>query len=89
MKRHRIFTVGVIATILVASAVTPVGATNHADPNALNTLAAAQAELGQFGPAVQTVTQAIALANQHGTTALVGPLQERLALYRSGKPFRR
>ncbi|MEX2322677.1 MAG: SBBP repeat-containing protein [Acidimicrobiia bacterium] len=33
MKRRRIFTIGAITTILVASAVTPVSATNHADPN--------------------------------------------------------
>jgi tetratricopeptide (TPR) repeat protein len=64
-------------------------ATNHADPNALNTLAAAQAELGQFEAAVQSVTRALALARQQGLTALVAPLEARIKLYQSGKPFRR
>lgn len=32
MKRRGFFTIGAITTILVVSAVGPVGATNHVDP---------------------------------------------------------
>ncbi|MCG3126306.1 MAG: Beta-barrel assembly-enhancing protease [Phycisphaerae bacterium] len=58
------------------------------DPRPLDALAAAQAELRQFDQAVATVQQALALAQQHGDTALADQIAARLALYRASQPFR-
>ena len=57
------------------------------DPGALDTLAAAYAEDGQFMRAVDTALQAIARAQAQGDNALAGAIRDRLQLYRSGKPY--
>jgi tetratricopeptide (TPR) repeat protein len=62
--------------------------TGARDPVLLNTLAAAQAETGQFPEAVETLRRAIDLAAARGDRALVETLQARQTLYRSGAPFR-
>ena len=58
------------------------------DAAALDTLAAAQAETGQFADAVATVQRAIAAAEAAGPAELVPELRQRLALYRAGQKFR-
>jgi tetratricopeptide (TPR) repeat protein len=52
----------------------------------IDTLAAAYAETGDFKQAVQYEEKSIALAGPQGHE--LGPSQERLALYRDGKPYR-
>jgi protein O-mannosyl-transferase len=58
------------------------------DPNALDTLAAAYAEAGQFDEAVQTARKAIDTAQKNPWTFPVGDMQMRLKLYEERKPFR-
>jgi tetratricopeptide (TPR) repeat protein len=62
--------------------------TGGRDALALDTLAAAQAEAGEFALAIATIERAIAAANTAGTAALIAELQDRLARYRAGQPFR-
>ena len=57
-------------------------------PGNLDTLAAAYAEAGQFEHAVRAANQAIELATQEGKQGLATRIRQRLALYKSGKPFR-
>jgi len=57
-------------------------------PAQLDTLAAAYAAAGRFDQAEKTARKAATLAEQAGDTALAGRIRSRLALYRSGKPFR-
>ena len=57
-------------------------------PGNLDTLAAAHAEAGQFENAVRAASQAIELASQDGNEGLATRIRQRLALYKSGKPFR-
>jgi len=52
-----------------------------------STLAAAYAELGQFGEAVTTARQALALAAARTNTALIEGLRANLELYEKGSPF--
>jgi len=54
----------------------------------LNTLAAAQAEAGQFPQAAATAQKALELAQVAGQKEMAAQLQERLALYQKSKPFR-
>jgi tetratricopeptide (TPR) repeat protein len=61
---------------------------NHRNPNFLDSLAAAQAELGQFDEALETIERAIELAQARGFTELASRMQERRQLYASGKPYR-
>ncbi len=56
-------------------------------PEALDTLAAAYAETGDFPAAIATTERAIALARANGPAGLVPQLEVRLRLYRSGLPF--
>jgi tetratricopeptide (TPR) repeat protein len=58
--------------------------TNQRNPNYLDTLAAAYAEVGRFDDAVRTLGRAIALADARQ----MAQFQERLALYEAGKPYR-
>lgn len=62
--------------------------TGHHDADVLNSLAAAYAEVGRFGEAVQTGEEAVDLARAKGQMPLVDAVTQRLALYRSGQPVR-
>jgi len=57
-------------------------------PLILRTLAAAQAETGQFTLAATTAGQAIQLALQQKNQPLAAALQQQLQLYRNNLPFR-
>jgi Flp pilus assembly protein TadD len=58
------------------------------DPSALDVLAAALAEAGRFGAAQRAAAAALASAEAAGRSDLAGPIRERFALYRSGRPYR-
>jgi tetratricopeptide (TPR) repeat protein len=58
--------------------------TKQQNPNYLDTLAAAYAEVGRFDDAVRTLGRAIALAEARQ----LPQFQERLALYEAGRPYR-
>ena len=58
------------------------------DAVALDTLAAALAENGQFAEAMSTAQRAIAMARSAGPAGLVPELQARLELYGRGEAFR-
>jgi len=62
--------------------------TGRRDYRTLSTLAAALAESGDFDAAAETQEEAIRLAEAAGLARVVPTLQERVSLYRSGKPFR-
>ncbi|HUI05791.1 MAG TPA: tetratricopeptide repeat protein [Verrucomicrobiae bacterium] len=53
----------------------------------LDTLAAAYAGAGRFDNAVTAAQQALALARSAGQQELAGGIEERLQLYRSGRPY--
>ena len=61
---------------------------NDQRQSALDTLAAAQAEVGDFDSAVTTCRDAIALARQANDKALATNIQSRLAAYQARKPWR-
>ncbi len=65
-------------------------ATNHAMPEPLDTLAAAQAAGGKFREAAATVKKALALleSNAPQRPGATENLQQRLKLYEQGKPYR-
>jgi protein O-mannosyl-transferase len=58
------------------------------DPNALDLLAAAQAQVGRYAEAVRTAERAIRLADASGQKSLSRVIAERLAFYRAGRPYR-
>jgi tetratricopeptide (TPR) repeat protein len=62
--------------------------TGRKDPETLDTLAAAYAELGRHREAAETVREAIALAEASGQANLLTAMQEQLARYlgAGGKP---
>lgn len=60
--------------------------TQRKRPRPLATLAAAYAEAGQFPLAVQTAQEALALAS--GQRSMADDIRQKLALYKSGQPFR-
>ena len=62
--------------------------TQGRQPAILDTLAAAYAEAGRFQEAVQVSTQLLELARQQNNRKMTGALEERLALYQAGTPFR-
>jgi protein O-mannosyl-transferase len=62
--------------------------TESRDPNALDTLAAAYAEVKQFPKAVATLQQAVELAVAQGNRTLADELRTRLKLYQAGSPYR-
>ena len=57
------------------------------EPNFLDTLAAAQAEAGQFAEAVKTAEQAVAVASSQNNTALAEGIRTRIKLYQSGSGY--
>jgi tetratricopeptide (TPR) repeat protein len=57
------------------------------NPVILGTLAAAFAEAGRFGEAVETAQLALHLAGAQSNTGLAGALQSEMKLYQAGKPF--
>ena len=54
----------------------------------LRTLAAAYAEAGQFGKAIESAQAAMQLARSHGDDSLASELQQDIALYELGLPYR-
>ena len=58
------------------------------DPVYLRTFAAACAESGRFTDAEQTARQALQAANVQGNSALANALQDEIALYELGLPYR-
>ncbi len=63
-------------------------ATEYKHPELLDTLAAAQANAGDFDAAARRADEAIRLARQQDKPALAAALQERRALYAAGRPYR-
>ena len=61
---------------------------NYKAPALLDTLAAAYAEAGQFGKAVETAEKAIELARAAKSEKLAQDIQSRLNLYKSKRPYR-
>jgi arylsulfatase A-like enzyme len=61
--------------------------TNHAQPAILSTLAAAQAETGDYAAAVGTITRALQLV-QGEESPLKGVLTQQLESFKAGKPYR-
>ena len=57
------------------------------DMQVLDTLAAAQAEAGQFAQAAATAERAIALASKAGQKKLLEDFQARLQFYQAGRPY--
>ena len=57
-------------------------------PAALDALAAAYAELGRYREAVAEAEERLNLAEKQGSLELAPDIRERMALYRSGKPYR-
>jgi spermidine synthase len=57
-------------------------------PAILDTLAAAYAEAGRFSEAVQIATQLLESARKQDNRKMVEALEAKLALYRTGTPFR-
>ncbi len=60
----------------------------NSDPNSLDLLAAAQAQVGRYAEAVATAERAIRLADAAGQKSLSRVIAERLAFYRAGRPYR-
>ncbi|MGH9365732.1 MAG: hypothetical protein ACRD1B_10795 [Thermoanaerobaculia bacterium] len=58
------------------------------DPNDLDLLAAAQAQVGRYADAVETAQRAIRLAEAAGQTQLARVIAGRLAFYRARRPYR-
>jgi Tfp pilus assembly protein PilF len=58
------------------------------DPQVLDTLAAAQAESGDFGSAVDTARRAMRLAREGGRHELAAVIEERARSYADGRPHR-
>lgn len=61
--------------------------TNYQDPNSLDALAAAYAEVGRFDLANETATRAARFATQQGLLDLAREIEDRLEHYRLGRPF--
>jgi hypothetical protein len=54
----------------------------------LRTLAAAYAENGEFEDAIRTARSATQLARMHGEDSLMMDLDQQIALYELGLPYR-
>ncbi len=76
---------GKLANELASRANQLTGGTNVA---VLDTLAAAQAETGQFNKATRTAQLAVEFARASGNMNLARPIEARLRLYEAGRPFR-
>ncbi len=59
-----------------------------ADPEALDTMAAAQAEMGRFDEAAKTAEQAMFLATRQNNHTLATRIADRLGLYLTRTPYR-
>ena len=64
-----------------------VGQRTDDQPELLDTLAAAHAEAGQFKEAVETAEKARTVASQWGRNDLAAGIEQRLMLYKEGKPY--
>jgi Flp pilus assembly protein TadD len=73
----------------VALAEEAVELSDGADPEVLDTLAAAYAEACRFSEAAATGRKALELAWRKRKISLINDLQAQLALYESGKPYHR
>ena len=62
--------------------------TQSRDPRSLGALAAAWAETGRFPQAVQAAAKAAELARAQGNATLSREIEQQMALYQQGKPFR-
>ena len=62
--------------------------TNYRQPLAMDALAAAYAENGNFGKAVETAQKALGMALQLGPEEHIIGIKKRLKLYQSGQPYR-
>ncbi len=58
------------------------------DPLILSALAAANAEVGRYGEAVQAAERAVALVRSSGDNATGALLEKRLVNYRANRPWR-
>jgi len=58
------------------------------DPVMMDTLGVAYASAGRFGEARKMTQKAIELAMSSGNESLASMIQNRLSLYRAGRPFR-
>ena len=58
------------------------------DPSVLDALAAAHAETGRFGEAVETAQQALTLATHQHNNVLAEDIRERIRLYEMETPYR-
>ena len=76
---------GLKAVALAKQAHELVGGTNTL---VLRTLAAAYAENGEFANAVRTARSAMQLARMHGEDSLMTDLDQQIALYELGMPYR-
>ncbi len=76
---------GLKAVQLAKQADRLVGGTNTI---ALRTLAAAYAENGEFANAIKTARSAMQLARMHGEDTLITDLDQQIALYQLGMPYR-
>jgi tetratricopeptide (TPR) repeat protein len=63
--------------------------TGYQVPGDIDTLATAYAAAGRFNDAIATAQKAIELARSAGQSQLVGEIQARLQLYRSGRAYSR
>ena len=62
--------------------------TGGASLEAIDTLAAAYAEVGRFEEAIETATQAIRIAEANDRAEFARAVGERVSLYRAGRPCR-
>jgi tetratricopeptide (TPR) repeat protein len=62
--------------------------TQSREPRSLGALAAAWAETGRFPQAVQAAAKAAELARAQGNATLSREIEQQVALYQQGKPFR-
>src|SRR6476660_3588179 len=84
-SQHASLRNGLKAVELAGQADRLVGVTN---PLVLRTLAAAYAENGEFANAIKTARSAMQLARMHGEDALMRDLDQQIALYQLGMPYR-
>ena len=61
--------------------------TNYKNPALLDTLAAAYASAGRFSEAVGTAQKALELAKSLKQDYLIGGIEKRLVVYKSGQPY--
>ena len=64
-----------------------VQSTGNKHPTPLDTLAAAYAAAGRFSDAVATAEEALKLAQSTGAAQLSQSIEQRLSLYREGRPY--